>query len=375
MTLTEAYQILGVKPGCSFEEVKTAYRKLLYIVHPDRGGRASDFIKVRAAYEILCHYYGKADQTKENDIPIPEDLKKIINEMVRDFTELKNQSNEIFESSFQSFRSYLRHIIQNVERSELKNFGKDFNKYWNEYITELFTELNERNTNLTKKYEQWLGYSLEDIFQEKLNYEMEHYLQRPQFYFQMVLFAGLGFLLSYLVFDFTTFLGLSLTILISSVSAYLSKPFWDRQCKHKIQQSEMLDILKVSLFKKTNYPTFEGTQSIFDDGKNLKNNYGWVGFAAGGIFSGLQGNRAMPGAWIGALVGYSIGEVAERIKFPTEQIRQSLDKEVSLLLDHNFTMIESRIHDAFTHELDNLSDDVKRHYESQIKKIVHLLTQ
>jgi len=45
MTRAEAYEILGLKPGASPEDVKAAHRRLMAAAHPDRGG--SDWIAAR----------------------------------------------------------------------------------------------------------------------------------------------------------------------------------------------------------------------------------------------------------------------------------------------------------------------------------------
>ena len=41
----------------SKEEVKAAYRRLVKIHHPDRGGIQDNFIKLNNAYEVLKEYY------------------------------------------------------------------------------------------------------------------------------------------------------------------------------------------------------------------------------------------------------------------------------------------------------------------------------
>ncbi len=53
MTRQEAYQILGVEPGASREEIHQAYRRLIKGVHPDSGGSAFLTAKINAARDVL----------------------------------------------------------------------------------------------------------------------------------------------------------------------------------------------------------------------------------------------------------------------------------------------------------------------------------
>lgn len=45
------WQILGVKEDAAKAEIVNAYRALAKVHHPDHGGNAADFIRVRRAYE------------------------------------------------------------------------------------------------------------------------------------------------------------------------------------------------------------------------------------------------------------------------------------------------------------------------------------
>ena len=49
----EAYQILGVEPGASQQEIYQAWRRLIKGVHPDHGGSAFLTAKINAAKDVL----------------------------------------------------------------------------------------------------------------------------------------------------------------------------------------------------------------------------------------------------------------------------------------------------------------------------------
>lgn len=51
------YSILGVTESTPWDQIKKAFRKLAMQHHPDKGGDAEMFKKVRAAFEVLQNKY------------------------------------------------------------------------------------------------------------------------------------------------------------------------------------------------------------------------------------------------------------------------------------------------------------------------------
>lgn len=56
-TVEGALKLFKLNKNASKEEVKAAYRRLVKIHHPDRGGIQDNFIKLNNAYEVLKEYY------------------------------------------------------------------------------------------------------------------------------------------------------------------------------------------------------------------------------------------------------------------------------------------------------------------------------
>ena len=53
MTADEAYQVLGLKPGSSTDEIKKAHKKLMSKIHPDHGGSTYLATKINQAKDFL----------------------------------------------------------------------------------------------------------------------------------------------------------------------------------------------------------------------------------------------------------------------------------------------------------------------------------
>ena len=82
----DPYQILKVHPSAKLEEIKKAYRKLVKIHHPDKGGDSAVMLEVNSAWETL--------KKKHKDL----NLNKVNNSKVYKHNEYKKETNNYSKS-------------------------------------------------------------------------------------------------------------------------------------------------------------------------------------------------------------------------------------------------------------------------------------
>lgn len=88
------YQILGVNPKSTPDEIKTAFRRLVLIHHPDRGGDAETFKKIEYSYDILSNPSKRREYEQQvNDEPITQ-LSETVHNIVGEFWDKLKGKNE-----------------------------------------------------------------------------------------------------------------------------------------------------------------------------------------------------------------------------------------------------------------------------------------
>ena len=91
----DPYQILKVHPSTKLEDIKKAYRELVKIHHPDKGGDTKVMLKINAAWEILKRQH------------------KNLN------------SNKIYNSTFYNQKDYKAETTTNAKSDDIKKWFKN----------------------------------------------------------------------------------------------------------------------------------------------------------------------------------------------------------------------------------------------------------
>lgn len=56
INIKQSLRVLNLKEGAKPDDVKSAFRRLALIHHPDKGGCRKEFVRIRAAYDCLCKH-------------------------------------------------------------------------------------------------------------------------------------------------------------------------------------------------------------------------------------------------------------------------------------------------------------------------------
>lgn len=98
----DPYQILKVHPNAKLEEIKKAYRKLVKIHHPDKGGDSAVMLEVNSAWEIL--------KKKHKDL----NLNKVNNSKLYNQNEYKRETNNYSKS--EDIKKWFQNIYLPIDK-------------------------------------------------------------------------------------------------------------------------------------------------------------------------------------------------------------------------------------------------------------------
>ena len=100
--IKDPYQILKVHPSAKLEEIKRAYRKLVKIHHPDKGGDSAVMLEINSAWEIL--------KKKHKDL----NFNKVNNSKVYNQNEYKRESNNY--SNPEDIKKWFQNIYLPIDK-------------------------------------------------------------------------------------------------------------------------------------------------------------------------------------------------------------------------------------------------------------------
>ena len=143
----DPYKILKVHPNAELEEIKKAYRKLVKIHHPDKGGDSSVMLEVISAWEILKqkHKDLNLNKVKETEIHNNNEYKVKTNNYSKS-EDIKNW----FQNIYIPIDKLLGQII-NPLSSKIRDLSAD---PYDQILMDSFCSYLEKSKNKTTKIKE-----------------------------------------------------------------------------------------------------------------------------------------------------------------------------------------------------------------------------
>jgi curved DNA-binding protein CbpA len=225
MKLSEASRLLGIESSNpSINEIKSSYRKLVQIYHPDvhETGNAKYFLKISAAYELLkkrfldSNYIDIAEEVDQEELDIRLDsVNRAYAEVVRQFqAQYERITSSLYKEADSKLASY------EMASQLYENLEKDIESIINSHIFELTFWFNDNIAKLAEEYDDWINSFLKDTYEELRDRELTNWYRSP-FLVRHFIVAGILNLCSLTVFFILGhyFIGVS-TLIMGCIGTY-----------------------------------------------------------------------------------------------------------------------------------------------------------
>ena len=365
VTLHEAYQVLGLPRDATATQVKAAYRRLVSEAHPDRGGEAAEFIRIRAAYEILSAFLKEGPL--EEDIPIPSDLRAVIDSIVAEFREHQRWAEAETLAQLGAFETRLVGYIRSASRSELRQFSTKFRDSWEATINALFVRCNARCDAILQSYESWYEESTQAVFEEVYRNDLRRFAWRWRFWEIFAIVMAVAAALTVAIgWGGPVRLWISVAVLIvAAIASFLVYWWWMRRRRKVREKVEPLSVVPFQIREGARFQT----EAALRQGRRTTAALGLAGmFLGGAVSSGL----ALPIA--GAAAGAALGGVFDRLVNPTGQMRVNMEHELRRFMTMARPQITAYVLEAHEQLLEDVRGRIVANYQERVKGTVKLLT-
>jgi len=381
MTLREAYDVLGLPPEATAAQAKAAYRRLVAEAHPDQGGRTSDFIRIRAAYEILSAFLGErrpdggpAGQRDgssgglwDDEIPVPAGLRDVIDAIVNDFREQQRWAETETLTHLDRFERNMRDHVRTASRSELRQFSTTFANGWAAVVRALFSTCNMRCDDIVQRYESWYTGDTQAFFDGLYRRELLRFPLRRRFWEVFVILGALAGALSVVVGwegPWRRWVSVAM-ILVAAIVAFGVHWWTARRQRRTRQKREPLDVVVFEMDERTRFPT----ETALRRGRLTTAALGLAGAFVGGAASG---GFAIP--VVGAMAGAALGGAFDRFLNPTEQMRKNMEHDLGRFMALARTQVTAYVLEAHAELLDQVRGQIVDDYRDRVQETVKLLT-
>lgn len=369
MTLNEAYSILGVERDAAFATVKEAYRRRALATHPDRGGDPRRFIRVQAAYEIVCGFL--SEPMIEADIPVPEELRGLIDAILRDFRVQLGHAEQSAGRFFDAFEAEMLAHVRTASRAELREFSAHFRREWHEGLERLFGGFNQECRSIVGRYDGWFSQFSETAFEDAFRAQWLRAVRGRRFWELLGGLFVVGFLAGMWLGDaWRGGVGgpaWSAGFVMGIACATLAPcGYWLRARKRRATPRDLAP-LEIQPFTLDERAEFQASHVLKQERR------GTVSAGFTGLMLGDMIASGLAGPLLGAVAGLALGGVAGRMLNPTGVIRRSVENELHAFLPAARRSVTGYVLESHRRVIVDLHGEIVRNYEQRVRETARLL--
>jgi DnaJ domain len=374
MTLSEAYRVLDVSLDSSLAEVKAAYRRRVTEAHPDQGGTAAEFIRVRAAYEILLAFYQQefpeqaraAAVDREEEVPIPADLRAVIDSIVEEFRQHQRWAEAETLARLAAFESHMTRYVQKASRRELRQFSGVFRTSWDATLNALFSSCNARSDEILERYESWYTESTQAVFDDMYRRDVLSFARRRRFWEVFLVALAVAAALTVVVGWGEGRRWISVAILVLAFGAAFGVHWWSARRRRGVRRkAEPLSVVPFEIARDATFPT----EAALRRGQRTTAAFGMAGLLLG---SAASGGIAVPA--FAAAAGAALGGAFDRLLNPTGLMRESMQADLRQFMNLARPQVVRYVLDAHAQLLQEVRVKIADSYKDRVKSTVKLLT-
>lgn len=376
MTLSEAYGILGLSADVTPADVKVAYRRRVTEAHPDQGGTAAEFIKVRAAYEILLAFLkqtapegareGASEEGPEEEVPIPEDLRALIDQIVAEFRQHQRWAEAETLAQLAAFEAHMTKYIQTASRGELRQFSSVFRTSWDAILNALFRKCNDNSDQILQRYESWYTESTQAVFDDMYRKDLFAFARRRRFWEVFLVMGAIAAALTVVIGwgEPRRWISIGLLAVAFGIS-FLSYGRSARRRRKVRQKVEPLSVVPFEIPQNAQFPT----EAALRRGRRTTAAFGLTGLFLG---SAASGGFAIPA--VAAVAGAALGGAFDRFVNPTGRMRESMQADLLRFMNMARPQVVRYVLEAHQQLLDEVRLKIAESYEDRVKSTVKLLS-
>lgn len=369
MNLTEAYSILGVERDASFAELKAAYRRRALATHPDRGGDPRGFIRVQAAYEIVCGFLN--EPMVETDIPVPEELRGLIDAILRDFRVQLGHAEQSAGRFFDAFEAEMLAYIHTASRPELRAFNVHFRQEWEGGLERLFGGFDQECRTIVSRYDGWFSEFSEAAFKDVSRGRWLRVVRGRRFWKIVAGLFGVGFLAGLWLGDAwnSGAGGPAWSAGLVGGVIFATSASVGYRLRARTQQATPRDLapLDIRLFTLDERADFTGSHVLKQE-RRATVSAGFTGLMLGDLFV-----AGPAGAIMGAVAGLTLAGVAGRLLNPTTSVRRSLEGGLRTFLPAARQAVTGYVLESHRRVVADLHGEIVRNYEQRVRQTARLL--